>query len=115
MEFSFEIEKKEGYHLLKMAGNLMDKNSALPMLNTIQELSESGDNRYILDLGKLIYMNSSGINVLINILTRARNMGGDVVITGISQKINSLLVVTKLNSVFKVSDTIVDAEEKIRE
>jgi anti-sigma B factor antagonist len=115
MEFSFEIEEKEGYALISMEGNLMDKNTAQNLLSAVHERTAEGDNRYILDLTDLRYMNSSGINVLINILTRARNLGGDVVITGVSPKINSLLVITKLNSVFKVSDTLNKAEEMIRE
>jgi len=115
MEFSYTLEHREGYVLINMTGNLMDKNTALPLLNTVQEKSAAGDNRYVLDLAELKYMNSSGINVLINILTRARNHGGDVVICRVSTKINSLLVITKLNSVFRVTESIEDAEQMIRE
>jgi anti-sigma B factor antagonist len=115
MEFVYDSDDKEGYVLVTMSGNLMEKNSAVPLLNMIHDRSSRGDNRYILDLSDLKYMNSSGINVLINILTRARNHGGEVVITGLSPKINSLLVVTKLNSVFKVADTVKEAEEMLKE
>jgi anti-anti-sigma regulatory factor len=43
--------------------------------------------------------------VLINILTRSRNVGGEVVVTQLSDKAKQLLVVTKLNTVFNVTET----------
>lgn len=115
MHFSYEIDEYESYSLVKMSGSLMDKNTALPLLSAIHEQSKEGKSYFILDLSALEYMNSSGINVLINILTRARNQGGDVVITGLTPKIKSLLVITKLNSVFKVAEDMEEAEQKIRE
>jgi anti-sigma B factor antagonist len=46
---------------------------------------------------------------MIGILTKARNAGGEVVITGLSPKIKQLLVITKLNSVFKITESIKEA------
>ena len=54
-------------------------------------------------------MNSSGLNVLIQLLTKTRTSGGESVICNVNKKVNDLLVITKLNTLFKVADSKDDA------
>ena len=51
-------------------------------------------------------MNSTGLSILINILTQTRSKGGEVIIANVPEKINKLLLITKLNSVFTIKDNI---------
>jgi anti-sigma B factor antagonist len=67
----------------------------------------------ILDLSELQYMNSTGLNILINVLTRTRNAGGDALIAGMSNSVRQLFIVTKLDTVFIITPTIAEAEAKI--
>jgi anti-sigma B factor antagonist len=55
-------------------------------------------------------MNSTGLNVLLMILTKARKSGGEAVLCNLSANISSLLSVTKLNSVFTVYNSLDEAE-----
>ena len=50
-------------------------------------------------------MNSSGLNTLIQLLTKARVAGGEAVLYNMNKKINELILITKLHTLFKVSDT----------
>ena len=50
-------------------------------------------------------MNSSGLNVLIQLLTKTRNNGGESVIFNVNKKITELLIITKLNTLFKIAET----------
>jgi len=59
------------------------------------------------------YMNSNGLNILINILTLTRSKGGEVVLANIPARINKLLVITKLDSVFEIKDSIANAKKKL--
>jgi anti-sigma B factor antagonist len=54
-------------------------------------------------------MNSSGLGMLIGALTTVRNAGGNLKLARASDKIQSLLVVTKLVSVFEHHDTVEEA------
>jgi anti-sigma B factor antagonist len=54
-------------------------------------------------------MNSSGLGILITSLTSLRNAGGDLKICGASDRIESLLMVTKLITVFKHYKTLDEA------
>ncbi|MCK5210037.1 MAG: STAS domain-containing protein, partial [Cyclobacteriaceae bacterium] len=55
-----------------------------------------------IDIQDVRYINSSGIGVLITILTKFRNKGGEVVLIKPSDSVEKLLVITKLNSIFTI-------------
>jgi anti-sigma B factor antagonist len=55
-----------------------------------------------IDISKVHYMNSSGLTILIRILTMYRNLGGEVVLINPSPSVNKVLVITKLNAIFQV-------------
>lgn len=109
MAFEYDVKNESGYDIIYLKGNLMEKHEAQAMLGEINEMVEQGHNKFLLHLKDLKYMNSSGIGILIGVLTKARNAGGEVAVTGLSPKMNQLLVVTKLNSVFKITESIKEA------
>ena len=54
-------------------------------------------------------MNSTGLNILISVLTRTRKNGGEVLISGMSNGVRQLFIVTKLDSVFTIKASIDEA------
>ena len=71
------------------------------------------EHRVVLDLSQLQYMNSTGLNIPINLLTRTRNAGG----RGdrrVSQSVRQLFLVTKLDSVFTITDNVDEALARVR-
>lgn len=112
MSFSFEIKKDEELILISLKGNLMGKQQVESLLEEIDFFFNEGLKKIIIDLSEMEYMNSTGLNVLINIFTQARNKGGEVIITNIPEKINQLLIITKLNSIFNIEKTV-EAAKKI--
>ena len=109
MSFAFTTIQKEPIAIISLYGELIDRNEAQQLLNQLNLLSEGGIKNFILELSELKYMNSTGLNVLINVLTKSRKNGGELVICGISKKVNELLLITKLNSVFTVSESTDEA------
>lgn len=109
MVFDYKISEENSVEILSLEGELIDKNQAGQLIKQVDELLESGKTRFIIDLAGLKYMNSSGLNVLIQLLTKTRNKGGESVICHVSKKVNELLIITKLNTLFKVAETREDA------
>jgi anti-sigma B factor antagonist len=104
LSFSYTIEREEELMILSLSGSLIGKYQVEGLFIDLEnEMTEGGENLMI-DLAEMEYMNSTGLNVLINILTQTRNKGGDVVIVNVPEKINKLLVITKLNSVFNIKE-----------
>ncbi|MCK4656966.1 MAG: STAS domain-containing protein, partial [candidate division Zixibacteria bacterium] len=65
--------------------------------------------RIIVDLGGVDWMNSTGLGILISSLTTMRNNNGDLKLANITEKIQSLLTITKLVTVFETFDSVDDA------
>jgi len=105
MDFNYQIEEKKDYNLVSISGNLIEKNQASNLLEEINELVEKDSNKFILNMQDFKYMNSTGLTILLNILTKARKSGGEAVICNVPDRIKSLLVITKLNNVFSVVDS----------
>ena len=105
MVLDFNIKEEDNIQILTISGELIDKNQAINLLNAVDELVESDKNKLIIDIKDLKYMNSSGLNVLIQLLTKTRNNGGESVIYNVNKKITELLIITKLNTLFKFAET----------
>jgi anti-sigma B factor antagonist len=114
MTFSFRIDPENGIDVVRLTGELIDKTQATELSASIDELITNQKIKLVFDLKELKYINSSGLNVMINILSRIRKAGGEVVITEVSKRVNELLVITKLNTVFTVTDTIASAISKLK-
>jgi anti-anti-sigma factor len=103
MAFDYLIERTEDFVVVDMNGRLMDKLEAVGISVDIEDELNAGRSRFLVDLTDLEYMNSTGLNILINLVNKARENGGKVVISGASQRITALFNVTKLNTIFNLA------------
>jgi len=106
MDFNYKITEKGTYAIVEMSGNLIEKNQATPLLDDVAKLIEKGITSFVISMENFKYLNSNGLNVLVNILTKSRKAGGDTTICSISDKIKELLIITKLNSVFTIAENL---------
>ena len=67
----------------------------------VKNLITKGHKRMVVDLSKVKWVNSRGLGMLISCYTSCKNAGGDLKIAGASEKVNSLLMITKLMTVFE--------------
>ena len=107
MEMIEHIEN--GIVVLKLSGKIMGGPDAATLNEKLHELVESGNTRVVADLSNVNWMNSSGLGILINALTTIRNAGGDLKLAAVTEKIKSLLKITKLLTVFNTYDSTDDA------
>ena len=105
MNFDFTITKYETHAIISLSGELIEKSQAIQLLEKTEGLVKEGFTKLAIDLGQLKYMNSSGLNTLIQLLTKARIGGGEVVLYNMAKKINELILITKLHTLFKVAVT----------
>jgi anti-sigma B factor antagonist len=105
MVFEHVITKEENHALIKLSGELIEKGQANDLIENCAELIKENIVKWAIDSENLKYMNSSGLNTLIQLLTKARVGGGEAVIYNLNKKINELILITKLNTLFKVAAT----------
>ena len=77
----------------------------------LKALADDGKTNIVGDLSKVKFMNSSGLGIMITAMTSMRKAGGDFKICGASDRIESLLIVTKLITVFNHYKTLDEAVE----
>lgn len=114
MSFTHTISEKPNYTLISISGRLIDKNEAEKLLLELEKLIANGKNKFLIDGKSLEYMNSSGLGVLLHILTKSRNSGGEAVLCELSKKVKQLFIITKLTSVYSVVDSFSEAEQKFK-
>jgi anti-sigma B factor antagonist len=114
MFFTYTSSKQGNIHILTLKGDLIDKNQADKLIDEVNETITNNHIHFVVDLGGLKYLNSSGLTILIQILTKARKAGGEAVIANVGKRIKELLVITKLNTVFTVADTVEQGISKLK-
>ena len=113
MKFNKKIEGE--LITLEMEGDLIGEDSGIDLIALVNDAIEIGVLYGIIDISKIRYINSAGIGVLITILTKLRNKGGEVYLLKPSESVQKLLIITKLNAIFTMVGTIEEAKQKIAE
>lgn len=113
MEFNYKITEKGQYAIVALSGNLIEKSQAALLVEAIDHLINSDCNKFILELSEFKYLNSTGLNIFVNILTKARKADGEVIVCSVPEKIKELMIITKLNTVFIIEETLEKAVQKI--
>jgi anti-sigma B factor antagonist len=97
-----------------MKGDIIGGPHAKEFTETLHQLVDEGKKQIIVDLGKVKFMNSSGIGILISGYTTLKNAGGELVICRADKKIKDLLVVTQLITVFDHYQTLDEAVDSFQ-
>lgn len=100
--------------VLELSGKIMGGPDATLLNDKLHELIAAGKTKIVADLQSVDWMNSSGLGILIGGLTTMRNNDGDLKLANITDRIQSLLMITKLLTVFETFETIEKAVESFR-
>lgn len=110
MTFSYTLPQTDPVAIFRMEGDLLERSAAQTLVADVDRLAEEGHANFIFDCSAMRLMNSTGLNVLIQALTHARKAGGEVVVACVPNKVRELLLLTRLNAVFHVYETIDEAQ-----
>jgi anti-sigma B factor antagonist len=106
---NFNVDERYNAVVITLKGNVMGGPDGAKLHDTLHELKENGKKNVVIDLSKTKFMNSSGLGMLISGMTTMRNAGGDLRLANVADRIQSLLVITKLITVFKHFDSVEEA------
>ncbi|MBI1806614.1 MAG: STAS domain-containing protein [Ignavibacteria bacterium] len=104
-------KESNGITILSLEGSVLGGPDATALNDVLHKLVEKKKKHVLLDLSGVQTMNSSGLSMLIGALTTMRNAGGDLKIAAASKKIESLLVITRLTTVFELYPSVKKAIE----
>lgn len=95
--------------VIELKGKIMGGPDSAVFRDELKRHLDEGVKRVIVDLGKVDWMNSSGLGILIGGLTTVKNSDGEMKLARVTEKIKSLLMITKLVQVFEAYDSVEDA------
>ncbi len=112
MDYTYEIE--DHILILNLKGDLIGENNGPELVKIANDSIHDKVTHCAVDLSEVRYMNSSGIGVLITLLTKFRNHEGEMVLIKPSESIEKLLLITKLNKIFSVAESKKEAKELLK-
>ena len=105
--------EKYGAVILELKGNVMGGDDTKDFNDLLHKLIDEGKTRVIIDLGDVKFMNSSGLGMMIGGLTTMKKANGFYKLANVSDKIESLLIITKLITIFEHYDSVDAAIESL--
>jgi anti-sigma B factor antagonist len=91
------------------AGRITLGEGASTLRDTIRDLAAAGNKNLLLNLAEVSYIDSSGIGELVSAFTTVANAGGKVKLLNLTKRVQDLLQITKLYTVFEVFSAEDDA------
>jgi anti-sigma B factor antagonist len=106
--------EQDGVIILEPKGKIMGGPDATLLHDQLHEFIDQNKKKVVIDLAKVDWMNSTGLGILISGLTTLRNNGGELKLANVTEKIQSLLTITKLITVFECYDSIEEAVKSFK-
>ena len=104
MSLTVKTRKVENIVVMDLSGKLTIGEPVMQLRDALRAQVAVGDSKFIVNLGDVSYVDSSGLGELVSSYTTVRNKGGDVKLLKLTAKIKDLLQMTKLLTVFDVYD-----------
>ena len=104
MSLVVNTRKVNGVVVVDMEGKLSSGEPVMLLRNTVRRFADDGTLKFVLNLGKVSYIDSAGLGELISTYTTMRNRQGEVNLLHLTKSAKDLLQMTKLLTVFNCFD-----------
>jgi anti-sigma B factor antagonist len=95
--------------ILDLTGEVRLGDSSVALRDSVRKLADVGKKKVLLNLAGVKYIDSSGIGELIANYTTVSRQGGQLKLLNLTDRIQNLLVITKLLTVFDSYDDEAEA------
>ncbi|MGA3164479.1 MAG: STAS domain-containing protein [Terriglobia bacterium] len=96
----------EGVMLVDVRGRITLGPETEALRSKLKQLIDGGQQRIILDLGEVTYIDSVGLSTLVASYTSARRAGGDLKLLRLPRGVHQLLQITRLSTVFEIYESL---------
>ncbi len=101
-----DLSTREVSHvtIVDLSGRITLGEETGQLRDTVRKLIADGKKKIILNLAQVDYIDSSGVGELVSSFTAVRNAGGELKLLNLTKKVQDILNVTKLYTVFDVKE-----------
>jgi anti-sigma B factor antagonist len=104
MALSAKVRRVGDVAVVDLEGRITLGESTGLLRDNFRQLLAQGTKKIVLNLGGVSYVDSAGLGELVGVYTTAKNQGGGVKLLNLQKRLNDLLQVTKLHTVFESYD-----------
>ncbi len=98
-------EIRENVAVLYLRGNMMGGPESMEVHEKVKSLIGDKITKVVIDLSKVKWMNSSGLGAIMACMTSLTGADGVLKISGATEKIQNLFMITKLLTIFDTYET----------
>ena len=95
------VRKTDSVAILDVSGKLMGGPDADVFKTTIRNLLDEGFKNVVVNMSHVPFINSTGLGILISAYTTLRKEDGVLKLANVTERIDSLLMITKLGTIFE--------------
>ena len=100
--------------IMDLSGRITIGEGTLILKERIQKLLSAGDRKFLLNLSDVDYIDSSGLGELVTSFTTVRNQGGQLKLLNLTRRVQDLMQITKLLTVFEAFDSEAEALKTLK-
>ena len=104
MTMKSNTRQVDGVSIVDLSGRITLGEGSTMLRDIVRDMIAKGNNKILLNLGDVTYIDSSGIGELVSAFTTVRNGGGELKLLNLTKKVHDLLQITKLYTVFDIKD-----------
>jgi anti-sigma B factor antagonist len=106
-----KIDKRvvNGVSILELEGKITIGKGDVALREAVQQLLAEGADKILIHLAGVSTIDSSGVGELVSAFTTVTNRGGKLKLVNLPPKVNDILQITQLITVFEVYDTEAEA------
>lgn len=108
-----QVEEKENYSILHLFGKFVSEEEANILKSYLEKYSTQAKNGVILDFTYVLYFSSISLGIIAKEDEQYTLNKGKLVICNVPEILKSIFILTKLNSILNLFDTLEEAEEEI--
>lgn len=101
---SFTVSKAGDITVVEVEGQLIVGNRQELKQKVLDEV-DKGAKKVLIDFSRTGYIDSSGLGVLVSLSKKIREQGGELRLANLNDDLKTLFELTKLDTLFQISDT----------
>ncbi len=114
MQLKINVRRlSDGITVLDCAGRIVFGEETAELRDSVKGLISKGS-RIVLNLAEISYIDSGGLGTLVSLFVTARNGGSAIKLARLTQRVDDLLQITKLLTVFDVYHSEDEAVQSFR-
>lgn len=114
MSMNLNTRRLDDVVILDLSGRITIGEGTLMLRGQIHKLLDAGEQKFLLNLADVDYIDSSGLGELVSSFTTVRNKGGQLKLLSLTRRVRDLLQITKLLTVFEAFDNETEALKTLK-